>query len=119
MGFEDMSVFKEMKASTERMIAELESAGYERYAELFEKRLTLKHPYEPDMMLWNDGLFFHSVSQAYEHLQEKRQFEAMKALIERVATTDFTEIIEHQADGTDRFPRLDEAVKEAKRLIED
>ena len=96
-----MSVFEEMKANTEEMIAELEAAGYERFSKFHDKTLALKHPYEPDMMLWDDGLFFHSVSQAHEHLQEKRQFEAMQEELERLRNENvqFAEFTKQVADA--------------------
>jgi hypothetical protein len=108
--------------SIEEMKAELEAAGYERFSKFHDKPLTLKHPYEPDMMLWNNGLFFHSVSQAHEHMEKERRFKAMEAFIEKVSKTETIDEIFHQGENGSMMysehPKLKALVEEAKNLIE-
>ena len=101
---------------------ELKEAGYERFSELFNKGLTLHHPYEPDMMLWDEGLFFHSLDQAYEHLQKERKFQAMETLITKLAKARPEAVYLGTDDWRKQYPvliDLADFIEEAKRILGD
>ena len=130
-----------MNKTTEEMRAELEAAGYELLPEHFDGMTFSDYTGWikcPDGK-WIEGEEFpykkqseaqealrkaneSTIQKAYEHLQKERQFEAMKAFIEKVAAYDVQDnfngrMSDEQTIADAHMRNLEDFVNEAQKLL--